>query len=266
MNSHMHSDNSPDAIHSVMYLAEGAQQRGLMGIAVTDHANCFRFREEGGPARLMQSAVNVAKAKAAFQKHMSFATGVEIGYWGKNALNDRVVSLYPFDFVLGSIHNRPDGSEYYEVDYGALSPGERKNLLEEYFTSMLRMVEWGGFDSLAHMTFPFRSALQNGRVPLDLEPHRELVDEILRGLAEGGKALEINTSGLRSALHETMPPLWVCRRFRELGGEYVTIGSDAHSVDNVGLGIQEGMALLEEAGFRFFAFYRARQPVMLRIV
>lgn len=266
LDSHVHSDNSPDAMHSVMYLAEQAEQAGLMGLAITDHADCLGFVQDNYHTRIVQSIVDTNKAAAAFRYRISFSIGVEIGMFGDFDTADYIVGMYPFDFVLGAIHQAKNGKDLYEIDYGALSPEETRLLLDDYFDDMLRMVRWGKFDSLAHLTFPFRCAMKNSGILPSIEPHREQIDAVLRGLVENGKALEVNTAGLRSAIGDFAPPAWVLRRYRELGGELVTIGSDAHRVEDVGAGIGEALALLEETGYRFFAFYRNSGPVMLRIV
>lgn len=263
--SHMHSDSSHDGHHSVIYMAEQAEKIGLTGIAVTDHADCYIFRQDNGLTRIIQSVVDTSKAGVAFRNRLTFSTGLELGYGGDKAMADRIVALYPFDFILGAIHFSFEGADYYQLDYAAMTLAQRHRVLEGYFREVLAMVKWGNFDSLAHLTYPLRSAARQ-QVELDLTAHKEAIDEILSALVHGGKALEVNTSGLRSPLGDTLPPAWVLRRFKELGGEYVTLGSDAHRVEHVGFGIQEGMELLHSLGFEFFAFYRRRSPVLLRIV
>lgn len=264
--SHMHSDNSIDGSHSVIYMAEQAQSRGLMGIAITDHAECERLSEPGYLTRILQSIFDVAKGKAAFRHRMTFGAGIEVGVNGRCfAAADKLVGSYAFDFVLGAVHNDKNGACYYHAPYASNTPEQNKALLDRYFEDVMDTVAWGGFDSLAHITYPLRSAAQHS-ICLDLGLYKEQIDVILKGLADGGKALEINTSGLRSPLGELMPPLWMLRRFRELGGEYVTIGSDAHQADHVGQGIEQAMEALDQAGFDYFAFYRARRPIMLRVV
>ncbi|HHY51646.1 MAG TPA: histidinol-phosphatase HisJ family protein [Clostridiales bacterium] len=263
--SHIHSDNSHDGHHSVMYMAERAQSMGLTGIAITDHADCHKLGQPGYMNRILQSIYDVAKAKAAFRHRMTFGVGIEIGVDGHSAAADKLLKTYSFDFVLGAIHHTKEGNEYCVAPYDTNTPEQNKALLDGYFETMMEMVEWGGFDSLAHLNYPWRSASRLN-VTLDMEPHKEQIDVILKGLVEKGKALEVNTSGLRSPLGEMLPSLWILRRFRELGGEYITIGSDAHVIDHVGYGIPEAMDLLRHIGFEYFAFYRARQPIMLRIV
>ena len=99
-----------------------------------------------------------------------------------------------------------------------------------------------------------------------VEYYREQIDKILRMLILRGKALELNMSGLRAKLKEPMPPVDILKRYKQLGGELITIGSDAHHIEHVGYGIKEGMEILCDAGFGYFAFYRGRKPVMLKTV
>ena len=75
--------------------------------------------------------------------------------------------------------------------------------------------------------------------------------------------MEVNTSGLRQKLGETMPGLELLRRYRRLGGELVTLGSDAHCTEDLGAGIDQGMELLKAAGLNQFVVYEKRRPVWL---
>ena len=81
-----------------------------------------------------------------------------------------------------------------------------------------------------------------------------------------GKGIEINTSGLRNPkIKETFPSLKYVKMFRELGGEIISIGSDAHTVEDLGTGTLEGIKLAEEAGFRYIAYFKERKPNFLKI-
>ena len=121
------------------------------------------------------------------------------------------------------------------------------------------MVHWGRFDSLAHLTYPFRYLPPQWREE-GYGRWRECIDAVLSALAEKGLALEINVSGLRQEIGRTLPDLPIIRRFRELGGEWVTVGSDAHRPEDVGRHIRDGLALAAEAGFRYYAVYENRTP------
>ena len=91
------------------------------------------------------------------------------------------------------------------------------------------------------------------------------VDEILSLLVKNEKALEINTSGLRQKLGKTMPEEDVVRRFKQLGGEFVTVGSDAHYAKDIGAGVDVGMEIAQRIGFDCVTLFQNRQPVQIPI-
>ena len=92
-----------------------------------------------------------------------------------------------------------------------------------------------------------------------------MTDKILAALAERGKALEINTSGIRKGLGYLVPHDYYVRRFKELGGKYITIGSDAHTCHDVGSDIDVGLKAAFNCGFKEIALYQNREPVLIPI-
>jgi len=263
----MHSNNSQNGEHSLMYLAQHAEEVGLMGMAVTDHVECLGFAEAGYKTRVYQSAVDTAKVSAAFRYRMTLSFGIELGVFpGAYDVADQVLKLYPYDFVLGACHYTRQGENFAEVDYAKLTEDERQTLMREYFEDQLELVKWGGFDSLAHMNYPVRHAALKEGPRLSLDPYREQVDALLRLLIEKSKALEVGACGLGGLLEHALLPAWVLSRYRELGGELITIGSGAHQAESVGVGIAQAMELLAGLGYENFTFYRGRKPTTLKIV
>ena len=88
---------------------------------------------------------------------------------------------------------------------------------------------------------------------------------ILKKLAEGGKALEVNTAALRGKLNMILPPVRYLRMYRELGGEFITIGSGSHSCASIGSDLGEGISLVHEAGFDSYCYFEDRKPVFINI-
>ena len=265
--SHMHSHNSPLGEHSLMYLAQKAEEAGLMGMAITDHVECLGFAETGYRTRVYQCAVDTAKVSAAFRHRMALSFGIELGVFpGLYDVADQALGLYPYDFVLGACHFSRQGENFAKIDYAALTHEQRHTLMLEYFEDQLELVNWGGFDSLAHMNYPVRHAALKDGPRLSLEPYREQVDALLRLLVKKNKALEIGACGLGGLLEDALLPTWVLARYKELGGELITIGSAAHQAGSVGVGIAQAMELLSELGYEYFTFYRGRNPTLLRIV
>ena len=101
-------------------------------------------------------------------------------------------------------------------------------------------------------------------MPLDLSTYRDKIQVILETLVEKGRGIEVNTSGLRSG-QGCFPDLEVVRLFKELGGEAITVGSDAHFKEDVGQGIAQGYELIKAAGFKYVATFSDRRPEFIKI-
>ena len=125
------------------------------------------------------------------------------------------------------------------------------------------MIAWGKFDSLTHLTYPLRYIVGEQHREVSYEVYKDRVDDILKALIEQNKALELNTSGLRQAIGKTMPCPTVIKRFKELGGKYLTIGSDAHRWADVGSGVEDGYQIAQNAGFDHITIFVNREPVLL---
>ena len=265
--SHTHSDNSADGHHSVMFMCEVAAEKDISGICVTDHCEFRQFVEDKYDLRIAQSAFEVQKARRVFNGRVAVMLGIELSDMLYDpALTRSVLEKYPFDMVLASQHNLEDGTDAYYVDFTTWSKAEIDRYLEFYFTYLLRIAQEGDFDVMAHLTYPIRYITGVHKVGVDLSRFDDLIEQMLRAVAERGKAIEINTSGLRQELHETLPPFRYVTRFRELGGEYIVLGSDAHEADAIGKGIEVAMQMLIEAKFRYFSFYKDRQPLQFKII
>ena len=98
-----------------------------------------------------------------------------------------------------------------------------------------------------------------------MSEYSDIIDDILTAVIIRGKGIEINTSGLWQKYGKMFPDKDILRRYRELGGEILTIGSDAHCADDLGKGIEDGIAAAKEAGFDKIAVFKHREPMFIRI-
>ena len=261
--SHTHSDNSFDGTHSIMFMCESAIDKGFLGIAITDHADIDYLEEHQFLQRLRQSYFEVRKAQVAYGKSLVISAGVELGEPDADyELAERTLALENFDFVIGSVHTIGDKNDFY---YSNFKNDDPYTVLDAYFARVLKLAQWNKFDVLGHLTYPMRYIARDGRRDINLARYDEIIDEILRTVSQNGKGIEINTSGLRQTLGETMPTLKYLKRFKELGGEIITIGSDAHCAEDLGANITDGMTLAATAGFAHLCFYKNRQPRRLAI-
>ena len=263
IDTHVHTDNSPDGHHSAMYMCECAEMAGLRAIAFTDHVEADFYRRDHYDRVALQSFIDVTKARSAFRGKLLVCAGVELGQPMYDvATSEEILANLPYDMVIGSVHNFQNEQDFMYLDY---SQWDITDLMNKYFDELIKLARWAKFDPLAHMTYPLRYIVGEHGIPVDMSKFSDKVDEILSLLVKNEKALEINTSGLRQKLGKTMPEEDVVRRFKQLGGEFVTVGSDAHYAKDIGAGVDVGMEIAQRSGFDCVTLFQNRQPVQITI-
>lgn len=261
---HLHSNNSPDSKAEMESICAAAVRRGFQEIAITDHFECYTPTHPRGffTERYLQKVqADVQRCREQFEGQLIIRQGIEIGQPGSNpALAAEIMEKFQFDYVIGSLHKMHD------LDLGMISYREQRvdELCQRYLSFLYDLVDLGDFDCLGHIDLIKRYAARQG-IPLNLCDYPEQLDAILEKLIARGKGLEINTSGLRQAARETLPSHRLLARFRALGGEILTIGSDAHRPEDVGAGYEAALAAAKAAGFRYLALFEGRRPSFTRI-
>lgn len=259
---HVHSDNSPDGKHSPMFICEQAVKNELRAVAITDHCEIDSYKSQGYDSAIFHSYFESCKARVAFQGQLLVLLGIEIGQpLSDIRLTEKVVTSKKYDVVLGSIH-RPYGfnQDIKEIDYSEI---DVYDFMSSYFSQLEELARCPHIDILSHITCPMRRIQGKYNIDFDYSKISQSVDSLLKAIIDNGKAMEINTSGLRQAMKRTMPDIDIIKRYRQLGGEYITIGSDAHSAYDVGLGITEGMKIAAECGFDRITFFVERQIMQI---
>ena len=266
---HVHSNNSFDAKNSVDELCRAAIDRGLYAIAVTDHceAPCIKLGEDcefgSFDRQIPKSIADVNSAKEKHAGKLKLFCGMELG----EPMHDpeqtaRALAYGDFDFILASVHNLRDSEDFYYLDFSTVDVNA---LLRDYFDELAETAAFEHFDSLAHLTYPLRYIVEREGYLPDLSPYSAQLDRIFNILIENNKALEINVSGLFKPIGRTLPDLELVRRFRELGGKYVTVGTDAHLAEKLGVGIEQGIEVAKKAGFTHYTVYEKHQPIQIEI-
>lgn len=261
-NYHFHSLCSFDAEHPLTDMCQTALAAGVTRLCLTDHCDMIDERGQINDS-FDWPAVNaqIAQARAAFPQ-LDIRKGVELGQAIlRPEAAERVLAEPGIDFVLGSMHNARRGTDYYYMHF--TDRRQCLDLLEEYLFCLLELSRTDYFDSLAHLTYPIRYMRARDGVEVDFRPFDDLVREILKTLVERGKALELNTSGYRKNRGEPLPPAYILEMYRDLGGDLITMGSDAHEPQYMADGLQQGMALLGSCGFRYLTLYKDRKPQQL---
>lgn len=262
---HVHTDNSYDGNHSATFICEKAEFNNLRAVAFTDHCEVDRCINDYAHERaVFQTFFEIAKVKSAFMGRFLVLNGIELGQPSyAPEIAERILNSQNFDVVLGSIHNLRNGFDPYYAD--AFTESEVHEFLKEYFYEMINLCEWGNFDVLAHLTYPLRYFFAKSGITVDLNNYKTEVDEILRLIAKKDIALEINTAGLRQKLNKLQPETDVVKRFRELGGKYISVGSDAHYASDLAKDIPEAFKSALLAGFENITLFQNRSPIQMSI-
>jgi histidinol-phosphatase (PHP family) len=173
-----------------------------------------------------------------------------------------VVAGRDFDIVLGSAHYTDDMQAAWLEDF---FEQPLRQAYESYFRQVVNLAEGGDFDVLGHLDLIKRDALGFGKPYDGPEPYADMIRTALRSIIERGKGIELNTSPLRRGQPEPCPSLQILGWYRELGGEILTLGSDAHSPDAVGAHLDLAMEMARAAGFEHLAKFSRRRVDWIRI-
>lgn len=264
---HTHSDNSFDAHSTAEEICISAVNKGLYAVAVTDHCEApmikYGYNEEFGDFNktVPLSFTQAKRAKEKFDGKIKVLCGIELGEpMHDTECTKKALSFGKFDFVLASLHNLRNMNDFYYIDFNNCSVSE---ILKLYFNELAETATFADFDSLAHLTYPLRYIFEKtGEYP-DLSPYQSVIDDIYKTLISNNKALEINTSGLFKPIGRALPDEIQIKHYRELGGDLITLGSDAHCAGDVGKGIEEGAKLAVKCGFKNYVIFQERKPIFI---
>lgn len=261
--THTHSIHSFDGNNSVDEMVNSAFELGCKGIALTDHCDidgmvdtCFDFQDK--------QFLDVERARIKYDGKIKVYHGVELGQGiFEKELSQRFIDSYDFDFVLGSVHNLKNMEDFYFLDY---STCDVDKLLSDYFNAVLETAVWKYTDSIAHLTYPFRYLIDRGFMPENIEKYDDVIKQIFSAVIENNKAVELNVSGLNMSMNDTLPSKKYIKMYHDMGGKYVTVGSDSHYTDKIALNIDKGYDILKECGFDCFTVFEQRKPKLIEII
>lgn len=262
---HLHTEFSIDSQVPVRDQIEQAIRLGMDELCITDHhdydsAFCGLDFSLDLPAYLEE----LRELKEIYRGQIRLKIGVELGL--QNRIRPYLESFMKeygeaFDFIIGSSHF-VDRVDPYDGAYWQDKTFEQA--MGRYFEVTLDRVRLlhPCFDVLGHLDYVIRYAPVPDRA-YDYEPFAPVIDDILKCLIEKGKGLECNSGGLAYGLSEPNPCRKILARYRQLGGEIITIGSDAHRADRLGYGFDRCRELLLDCGFTRYTVFNERKPVFL---
>jgi len=257
---HMHSRVSFDAHETGLAMARAAAAKGLKEICFTDHLDYDPLEKMGCMA--FDTDVYNAEYNDLEVPGLKIRRGMEFGMTADNlARFKQDLQRRHFDFVLGSIHFVDDLDVYYPEYWSDKTVFQAERRFLEATLECVQIHD--DFDVLAHLTYIAKTTSHHKPRPVPFGEHRELIDEILRAVAAKGKGLEMNTSGM-DRCGGFLPTADYFRRFKELGGQIVTIGSDAHNTGRVGQYAFDVCDIFRDI-FGYVCTFENRQPIFHKL-
>ncbi len=257
---HLHTSISFDSEENPAAAVRAAELAGLREICFTDHHDLHGI--PNGEHYIFTPEEYHAAYDGIKSDKLKIRRGIEMGLtlWNKREAEEFIKKL-PLDFVLGSIHYVGEYDPYFNEYWENITYAEG---VEKYLAETLKCVELhDDFDVLGHLTYVCKYASVHGHGAVPYSRFSELSDEIMRILVKKGKGMEINTSGI-DKVGEFLPTADYLKRFRELGGEIVTVGSDAHDRTRVGQYAKEAAELVQEI-FGYVCTFEKRKPVFHKL-
>lgn len=291
---HTHSSNSGDSDTKMALQIEAAINKGIKHLCITEHMDMdYPDPPKGHEEEHCDFVLDYKKYKAEYDGVISaLNSGVSNNYFCVNSetshsellkkYNDGDFNLYlgielglqtnivnknrdfingkNFDFILGSSH-LIDGEDPYYPEY--YEGKVETDIFRRYFEYIYENIcVFDDFDSYAHLDYIVRYGKEKTYSYYDFSDE---IDTILRALIEKGKGIEINTGGLRNGLKYPNPCPDVLKRYKELGGEIITVGSDAHKPEHIAYNFEAVPALLKECGFKYYTIFKKRKPEFINL-
>lgn len=265
INCHFHDNRSSDGMGPLARHCEAAVAAGIRHVCVTNHAEVmgadgtWTVHLNEMRDRFLAVRESVLECRVRFPG-LDVRFGIELEYrreWTETF--DRLTNEIPFDFVLGSVHlvdgfnvsGEPDTDQFFEGR-------SQEAAYSSYFRAVADMVEWGGFDVVAHFDLVKRYGYRHygGYEP---ELFRAVIQPVLDRMADQRIGIEINTSGVFGP-GTSYPERQILEWAREIGVPALTIGTDSHEADVFSHGLAEGIALARAAGWPGFTVFGRRRP------
>lgn len=260
---HTHSNFSSDSDTPLEENIKKAVSLGLKEIACTDHID-YDYPDPEYPF-LFEYEPYIKEIDRLKKKYteIKIKTGVEIGIQPHviDKINNLVSNNY-FDFVIASTHVAQDGLDLCANEF--FEGKSKHQAFTDYFEEVLSNVKnYDFFNVYGHIDFINRYGSYEDKT-MDYYEFKSLTDEILKTIISKGKGIEINTSGYRYGLGHPHPQFELIKRYKELGGEIITVGSDAHKPEQITFKFDKAYEMLKEAGFKYITLFTDRKPEFVK--
>jgi len=253
---HIHTDISPDAEQALGDVVDKARKIGITHLAITDHYDFIEgdFYQDSKIKNLELYVESIEKYNRKYDD-IFIAKGIEIGHINRNIEKIKnVLETVDFDFVISSAHFVDEVDLFFPEYYNGKTKEEAYyNYLKEIRDSVDIMDD--RVSVIGHIGYAARySPYEDNK--LKYEDFSDIIDELLIKIIKRGFGIELNTSNYGRQLNEIMPPISIIKRYRQLGGEIITIGSDAHKLKDIGKEYSKARQIALNAGFKYVSVFK----------
>ncbi len=262
---HMHTSFSGDSDTPPEEMIKRAIGLGLKHICITDHED-HEYVYDGVEFTfdIKEYFCVLENLREKYKDQIDIGIGVEIGLepqWGD--YYDQYVRSQAFDFVIGSVHLIGGEDPY---DRAMFKNQRDEDAYRQTFIETLKDIQvTHEFDVLGHMDYVVRYGTHREQA-YSYKKFADEIDEILKFLIDHGKGLELNTAGFKYGLPFAHPLPEILKRYRELGGEILTIGADAHKPEHIAYDFSKVKGILQDCGFKYYTEFRERKPVFKQVL
>lgn len=265
---HMHSNYSCDCRATMAQMCRSSIEHGISEIGFTEHYDLKEGEECRDWFRLEPWAEELNHCRQQFADRLIIRASIELGEPHLYRRETQtMLARYDFDYALGSLHWVGAQCIFDRRYFTGRTPD---NAYSDYFAELERMTDVGGFDVLSHFDVVTRVGFaEYGEY--DPTRYETIIRRVLQNCIRHGIALDINTKGLRSGRVAgekyqsalLSPGLQILRWYADMGGERITLGSDAHRPENIGADFAPAIQAAQAAGLRHLTFYNKRQATLV---
>lgn len=265
---HTHSENSHDSVCPLEEMALSQLEKGTTIFAVTDHFDTSLYCGEEDLLPIIKSCETCVSLNKELQGKIKILKGIELGegFWNADVYN-QVKNLLEYDVIIGSVHAvkyKDILDVFSRVDFSALPREDVFEYTDAYFDDMITMIDTLDFDVLAHITNLFKYTNGKYKLNVDITPYEEKIELILKKIIKKGIALEVNTS-CTELLGDFMPTREIIKKYYDMGGRLITLGSDAHFSRYASAHFDKAVDFLKKTGFENIYYYEKRKPVPIKL-
>lgn len=260
---HLHSHFSGDSTESMEAIVEVAIQKGLTHICFTEHMDMGYPVTKDTPEGMFllnddSYVYDLIRLRSRYEDRIRILLGVELGLVPEYQKDITIFArTHEYDFIIGSTHIANGRDPYYPDFYEGRTDEEA--YLEYFQAELANLKRFDCYDVCGHLDYCVRYGREKDK-DYCYDKYKDIFDKMLSVLLEKGKGLELNTGSLSRGTKDVSPCREVLTRYRQMGGDIVTIGSDAHSAADVAASFDLAAEILKDCGFSYYCIFENRLP------